>query len=411
MAQTLITPTLIAKEALFHLENNCVMGGLVHREYKNEFVKIGNSVNIRKPVKFVASDGATRSNQNVVEDDSTSITIDKRKHVSWTFSSQDLTLTIDEYAERYVKPAMIALADQIDRDVHAEAILSFFNYSGTPGNTPDAFSDLSNAAVVLDNFSVPDDGMRRMVLSPTARWAMANGMGGTGSGGVFNADIVHGMVRKGMLGQIANFDIYGSQNVQTHTVGTWTGTTIEVDDASFTNRTNTITIDGMTGTQTDALVPGDIITIEGVFAVNPVNFQTLATLQRFVVLTALDTTAGAGSFTVYPTLDDGSETDEAATQTVSALPADNADITVLGTAATAYEQNLAFHRNALALVTVPLELPDSASFKARADWRGYSIRVVKDYDIEEDEEIIRLDVMYGVEGIYPELGMRVYGAA
>ena len=113
MANTLITPDIVAKEALMQLENNCVMGGLVHREYKKEFVKVGDSVSIRKPVKFTASTGATRVNQDVQEA-STPFTIDQRKHVSWKFSTNDLTLSVEEYSERYIKPATIALANAID---------------------------------------------------------------------------------------------------------------------------------------------------------------------------------------------------------------------------------------------------------------------------------------------------------
>ncbi len=101
MANSLITPSIIAKEALFNLENNIILGDKVHRQYKNEFVKIGNTVTIRRPVKFVVSDGAARVNQDVTET-TTSIVIDQRKHVSWNFSSQDLTLTVFEYAERYI---------------------------------------------------------------------------------------------------------------------------------------------------------------------------------------------------------------------------------------------------------------------------------------------------------------------
>jgi len=146
-----------------------------------------------------------------------------------------------------------------------------------------------------------------------------------------------------------------------------------------------------------------------VFAVNPVSKKTLSYLQQFVVTADVATTAGAGSATVYPDLNDGTTASTAAFQTVSALPANNAAITILGTAATIYPQNLGYHQNALALVTVPLELPDSAVFKARADWRGYSIRVVKAYDIDEDEEIIRLDILFGAKAIYPELGVRLWG--
>ena len=407
MANTIITPSIIAKEALFHLENNCIMGSQVHRQYKNEFVKIGNTVTIRKPVKFVVSDGATRTNQDVIEE-TTSIVINKRKHVSWKFSTQDLTLTIEEYAERYIKPAMIVLANQMDLDLCTEGKNEFFASTGTPGTTPADFTPLANTAAKLDNGSVPDDGYRRLVVNPDGRWSLADGLGGTGSGGVFNADIVAGMVRRGFLGQLAGFDIYGDQNIRSHTVGAHSGTPL-VNDASFSNDTNVVAFDGMTGSVTGALLQGDVFTIAGVNAVNPVSKEDLGVLQQFVVTADVDTTTGAGSATVYPDLNDGSTTSTAAFQTVSALPADNAAITIVGTASTAYPQNLAFHMNGLALVNVPLELPDSANFKARADWRGYSIRVIKDYDIDSDDEIIRLDILYGVKAIYPELGCRLWG--
>lgn len=402
MADTLITPSIIAQEALFQLENNCVMGDKVHREYKNEFVKIGATVTIRKPVKFVVTDGATRSNQDVIEE-TTSITIDKRKHVSWDFSSQDMTLIIEEYSERYIKPAMIQLANQIDVDVAMEGALKFHNLVGTPGSTPNEFQDLANAAERMDNIAIPDDGNRCLVLNPSARWGMANGLKE-----LFNAEMVDDTVRKGRLGEVAGFNIYGDQNIYRHTVGDYDGTPL-VNDASFTNDTNVIAFDGAASNVAGYLKAGDIITVAGCNEINPVSRDDLGFLKQFVVLSDVTTAGLAGSITVYPDLNDGSTTATAAYQTVSALPADNATISVVGTANTTYPQNLSFHHNALALVTVPLELPDSAQFKARADWRGYSIRVVKDYDIDNDVEIIRLDILYGVDAIYPELGVRVTG--
>lgn len=407
MANTIINPSIIAKEALFHLENNVIAGDKVHRQYKKEFVKIGDTVTIRKPVKFVVSDGATRVNQDVIEE-TTSIVINQRKHVSWNFSTQDLTLTIEEYAERYIKPAMIVLANNIDEKVLEEGSLEFFNSVGTPGTTPADFTVLAAAGQKMDEEPVPDDGQRCLILNPAARWSLADGLGGTGSGGIFNAEIVHGMVRRGRLGEIANFDIYGDQNVRAHTVGTHSGTPL-VNDAAFANDTNVIAIDGMVGSVTGALKKGDVITIAGVNSVNDVSKQDTGVLQQFVVLADADTTAGALSVTVFPDLNDGSTSSTAAFQTVSALPANNAAITIVGTSAEVFPHNLAFHRNALALVTVPLELPDSAVFKARADWRGYSIRVIKDYDIANDQEIIRLDILYGVKAIYPELGVKMAG--
>jgi len=407
VANTLITPQIIAKEALFHLENNVIMGQNVYRQYKKEFVKIGDSVTIRKPVKFIATAGAARVNQDVIEE-TTSIVVNNRQHVSWNFSTQDLTLTIEEYAERYIKPAMIVLANTIDRALCLTGANGFFNTTGTPGTTPNSFTDLANTGQKMDEEPVPDDGNRKLVLNPAARWAMADGMGGTGSGGIFNADIVHGMVRRGRLGMLANFDIYGDQNIVVHTVGLWTGAPI-VNDAAFVNDTDIINFDGMVGAQIGALVVGDVFTIAGVNSVNDVSKEDTGALQEFVVTADVTTAAGVGAATVYPVLNDGSTVSTAAFQTVTALPADNAVITIFAAAGLGVPQNLAFHMNALALVTVPLELPDSAVFKARADWRGYSIRVIKDYDIDTDDEIIRLDILFGTKAIYPELGVRLQG--
>jgi hypothetical protein len=207
---------------------------------------------------------------------------------------------------------------------------------------------------------------------------------------------------------LANFDIYGDQNIVVHTVGEWTGAPI-VNNAAFPNDTALVDFDGMVGAQIGALVVGDVFTIAGVNSVNDVSKEDTGNLQEFVVEADVTTAAGAGVATVFPVLNDGSTVSTAAFQTVTALPADNAVITIFAAALLQVPQNLAFHVNALALVTVPLELPDSAVFKARADWRGYSIRVIKDYDIDTDDEIIRLDILFGTKAIYRELGVRLQG--
>lgn len=395
MANTILTPSIIAKEGLFQLENNMVMGNNVHRQYKNEFVKIGDTVSIRKPVKFTVTDGATRSNQDVVET-STSIVINKRKHVSWKFSTQDLTLKIEEYSERYIKPAMIQLANQVDSDL-CGLYTDLFTSAGTPGTTPATFGALGNMAEELDDGAVPDDGMRKLILNPAARWSMADGLKTLNNDGMA-ADFV----RKGRLGEIANFDIYGDQNIVRHTVGAHGGTPL-VNGASQTG--TSLVTDGWTASVSGLLKQGDVFTIAGVYGVNPVSRQSTGKLQKFVV-TSDRASNGSGQATleIYPAI-----TTSGAYQTVTNSPADNAAITVLGTASTQYPQNLAFHKNALALVTCPLELPESAGWKSRVTHKGLSIRAVKDYDIDNDEEIIRLDILYGVKAIYPELGGRLWG--
>ena len=413
MANTLITPSIIAKEALMQLENNLVMGNQVHREYRKEFTGgQGDTVSIRKPVKFYTADGATRVNQDV-EEKSTSITVDQRKHVSWKFSTQDLTLSVEEYSERYIKPAMITLANTVDRSLHG-LYSSVWNSVGTPGTTPANFAAVAAAAQRMDEMAVLSDN-RSMMLNPAAHYAVA--------GNQLTLDAVGAMGKsayeRAQVGYVAGFDTFSTQNVQNHTVGVATGTPLvnggsqNVTYASATGaNSQTLNTDGWTNSTTGILKAGDVFTIAGVYAVNPVPGEgttgktVMDYLQQFTVLADADSgaTTGPAALTISPAI-----ITSGPFQTVNAAPADNAAITVLGTSATAYPQNLGFHKNAFALVTVPLEMPDGAAFKARESHNGLSVRVVKDYDIDADDDIIRLDILYGKKAIYPDLATRLWG--
>lgn len=411
MANTIITPDIIAKEALAQLENNLVLSNQVHREYKKEFTGgVGDSVSIRKPVKFYTADGATRVNQDV-EEKSTSITVDERKHVSWKFSTQDLTLSIEEYSERYIKPAMITLANTMDRSGHA-LYKRVWNSVGTPGTTPSSFADLAAAAQRLDEMAVMADN-RTMMLNPAAHYSVA--------GDQLTLDAVGSMGKSAyedaMVGRIAKFGTFSTQNISNHTVGAYGGTPLvngasqNVTYASATGaNTQTLVTDGWTAS-TNVLKAGDVFTLAGVYAVNPVPGEgtsgklTMPYLQQFTVINDV-TSDGTGNATV--TISPAIIT-SGPFQTVDAAPADNAAITVNGTASTAYPQNVGFHKNAFALVTVPLEMPDGASFKARESHNGLSLRVVKDYDIDTDDDIIRIDALYGWDAIYPDLACRLWG--
>ena len=412
MANALITPSIIAKEALVQLENNLGMANNVHREYKKEFVKVGDTVSIRKPVKFYAADGATRVNQDV-EEANTSITVDKQKHVSWKFSSKDLTLTVEDYSERYIKPAMIALANTIDRNGH-DLYYNVWNHVGTPGTTPANFAAMAAAAQRMDEMAVSTD-MRKAMLNPAAGYAIA---------GTAQALYMNGVntqaYRKGSIGEIAGLETFRSQNIASHTVGAYGGSPLVngasqnvTYAASKSTNSQSLVTDGWTADTTGILKAGDVITIAGVYAMNPVPGEgttgkiQMPYLQEFTVLADVDSgaTTGPATLTISPAI-----ITSGPYQTVSAAPADNAVITVkTGTASTAYPQNLAFHKNAFALVTCPLELPDGVSFKARESHKGLSVRVVKQYSIDADDDIIRLDVLYGWKSIYPDLAVRITG--
>ena len=210
MPNTLITPSLIAKEALMQLENNLVFANRVHREYKKEFTGgQGSTVSIRRPVKFNTSNGATLVKQDV-EEKSTNIVIDQRKHVGWEFATQDLTLSIEEYSARYIQPAAITLANTIDRAI-ATLYRSVWNSVGTPGTTPASFAAIAAAAQRLDEMAVDGSG-RTMALNPAARYAVA------GNQTTLNAvgDKSRSAYQMAEVGNVATFDTYSTQNVRTH---------------------------------------------------------------------------------------------------------------------------------------------------------------------------------------------------
>lgn len=417
MANALITPTIIAQEALFQLENNLQMANQVHREYREEFVKVGQSVNIRKPVKFITSDGATLVKQDV-EEANTSITVSSQKHVGWEFSSIDLTMTIEEYSERYITPAMITLAQTVDKEGLALHDQIWSSVSAGGFAKPDTFAEFALLGIRMDEMAIPPSGSnnrdrRRFIAKSNTTHSMAGGQAA-----LLQERLVSEAWVRGRVNIVDDIDIYMDQNVATHTVGVATGTPLVngaaqnvTYAASKTTDSQTLITDGWTNSITGILKAGDVITIGGVNAVNPVPGegatakQDLGYLQQFTVLADADSgaTTGPATITISPAI-----IVSGPYQRVTAAPADNAAITVLGVSALSYAQHMGFHRNAFALVTVPLIMPLGAVFKARATHRGLSIRVIRAYDITTDTEAIRLDILYGWKAIYPDLAVRYW---
>jgi hypothetical protein len=404
MANTLLSPTIIAKEALFQLSNNLVMGRNVVRTYKNEFVKIGDTVTIRKPVKFRTKDGATLDSVNVVERSLTQ-QIDKRKHVAWPFTSQELTLNIDMFSERYVKPAMIALSNIMDEDGCAK-YKDIYNLVGTPGTTPSTLRVLSDARTRLNKEAVPME-MRHCVLDPDAEGAFLTG----DLKGLFSQQIISDVIERGKLGGYLGFDFDMDQNIQTHTTGAFTsGATPLMNGATAEGATSIVTDGWDAGNNT--VKQGDVFTIANVYAVNPVSGVSTGELRQFVATADATSAGGAMTISVSPAIySSAAGEDNLPYQTVDAVPANDAALTFVGTESTNYNQNMAFHTNAFSLVTVPLVVPDSVSWGAmEADPQtGLAIRVLKDYDVTNDQEYIRFDIMYGWKTIYPELACRITG--
>jgi hypothetical protein len=401
-SNTLLTPTIIAKEALLQVLNNRAMSAHVYTAYKNEFVKVGTSITIRKPNKFRTTKTQARANSNISEP-STTMTMATQAHVSWAFSSVDLTTTIADYSKRYITPAAETLGNTLDYDL-CGLYADVYNVCGSAGTTPNTFKVLGDGQQVMDEEGAPS-GKRIGILNPAANWALADGLKGT-----FAARVADDIITKGYLGTIANLDLYMDQNVNRVTTGTYTaGATPLVNTTSVTGDTTLIT-KGWNGTSNTVAV-GDVFTISGVYAVNPMSGASTGVLRRFVV-TEANTSNTTMTIKISPTIKYAATIAlGSAYNTVDSLPQANASITFLtGTQVTAYPQNLLFCPNAFALVTVPIEMPANVWGARETDKEsGMSIRVVKQYDIDADEEIIRLDILYGTKTLYPELACRLLG--
>jgi hypothetical protein len=411
MANRALTADIVAKEAVQQLENACVMGGLVYRGYEEEFDKkvngfeVGETISVRRPADFTVRDGAVAVVQEPQEG-KFSLTVDKRKGVDFKFTSQELTLNIGELGERIIKPAMIQLGNQIDRDVHA-LYKQVWNWVGTPGQTINSFADFAKAPERLDLGAVAMDD-RNAVLSPSDHWGMLGSQTA-----LYMQDVAKGAYRKASLGEIGGVDTYMSQNVQTHTRGTAAGTPLVKGTQSTTwaasRDTGTMSLDTDGWDTVTTLKEGDVFTIDAVFAVNPVTKATLPHLQMFVVradVTAHATTTSSTTLTISPPI-----ITSGAHQTVSAAALNDATITILGTASTGYAQNLVFRKNAFSLVMVPLVAPPGAVDVGRRSYKGYSVRIIPVYDGINDHSMWRCDVLYGVKALDPRQATRASGTA
>lgn len=393
MSQVTLTPTIITRETLRLLVNNMVMAQLVNRQFENKFVKIGSSLTIRKPNRFTVSSGPALQIQQLNEP-SVSISINTQNHVDFQFTSQELTLTIEEFAERYLKPAAEALANQIDFN-----LCGMFNQVpsmvGTAGTVPSTFANsVQLTGQQLDLQGAPMDG-RNLILDPKGYWSVANGLSS-----LFVMPTAKEALVKGFVSTVGNHAIYEDQNVQTFTSGTYAGTFAISAAAGQTGSTIAIT-----GTNNgDFLNVGDVVTLAGCFAVNPQNRQSTGSLQQFVVTAKTTIAGGVANLSVYPAV-----TPTGPYQNVTASPTATGAVTPFYATNVTKIQDIAFHKDAFGLITVPLEIPDGVDWAAREQYKGLSIRLIRAYDINNDVFPCRLDILYGNTAFYPELACRLNG--
>lgn len=397
----LLSISMITREALRVLENNLAFTKLVNRQYDSKYgvegAKIGTVLNVRKPPRYVGRTGQALSVEGAVESQ-VQVTLNTQFGVDLQFSSQDLALTIDDFSDRFVKPAIAAVANKIDNDGLAK-YKDIYHSIGTPGTTPSTLLSYLQTGQKLDEAAAPHDGLRSLVITPAMQVQIVNALTGL----FHQAAAISQQYMTGKMGTAIGYEWFMSQNCNSHTVGAYAGTP-RVNGANQSGAS--LITDGWTAS-TSVLEVGDVFTIANVNSVNPQSRQNTGSLQQFVV-TAQVTASGGGAKTISIS---PSITASGRNQTVNAAPADDALITVVGAASTVSPQGLAFHRDAFTLVSADLPLPAGVDMAARISdpQLGLSIRMVRAYDINTDNFPCRLDILYGWATLRAELACRMQG--
>ena len=402
MANSLLTIDMITRKSLEILENNLVITRNVNRQYDDSFAvegaKIGSTLRIRLPDRALVTDGAALQAQDDNEQ-YTTLTVASQKHVGINFTSAELTMQLDDFAERVLKPRISQLASTVDADV-ANAFKQIGNSVGTPGTTPASALVMLQAQQKL-NENAATMSPRYLTVNPAANAALVNGLSG-----FFNPqDVISRQFKNGMMGeQVLGYDeVNMSQSIKSFTVGTRTATGGTTSAAVTAEGATTIAITGAGNGATVKI--GDVFTVDGCFAANPQTRESTGALFQFVATADVTLgSSGEGNITVAP-MYSGSN----ALATVVSLPGNSKAVTFVGASGQTYAQNLAYHRDAIAFATADLLLPQGVDMASRAVHNGISLRVVRQYDINNDRMPCRVDVLYGYNTIRPQMACRMWG--
>lgn len=407
MANSFLTPSVFAQEGLMLLENELVLGNKVHSDLSSEFAMVGDTISVRRPTAYLGQDDnldVTSYNEDITQG-KTTIVMNKTLSVKVNISALDRTLSFDRTVEDIIKPVAIKFKDKIEASL-ASLYTSLYWFSGTPGTVPSTFLSLANAGAIMTDAAIPSD--RFAVHGTDATANLADGLKG-----VYVQNTAKTAFEKATIGFYGGFDNYQSVHAPTHTVGTATGTPLVNGGsqnvtyaASKDTWTQSLITDGWTNSVTGILKAGDVFTIAGVYAANPVSKATTNRLQTFVVTADANSGASTGPATLTispPIITSG------AYQTVTAAPADNAAITVkTGTGGTAYKQSLLLHPKAFALVTRPLNIPQGTGLKTSTKTGNkVTISCSEWVDGNTLNHYMRFDMLWGVKCLDPRLGMRL----
>jgi hypothetical protein len=397
---TPLTSDVITKEALRVLHQEAVFVGSINKQYDNSFAqegaKIGSSLRVRLPAQFVTSRGATLVKQDYLEQ-STTLSTQPQFQIGMEFSALDLTLSLDDFSARVIRPAMANLAANIDAAVLETAVASTYNQVNGHGNANTFAQVLQARKLMNDNLAPMAD--RSIMLNTQANVDIIDA-----TKGLFqDSTTIAKQYKEGMTGRTAGFDFYESTVMARRSRGA--ATSAYVLTATATNGVGTLAV----GTGTGTLVAGDVLTVSSCFSVHPETKVSTGQLQQFVVTTNYAGGAGNVSVSPAPWGPLAATAVNASRQNVSVLPTSGATVAVAGTISTGYGMSLAYHKDAFTFATADLVLPKGVDFASRQVFDGISMRMVRQYDINNDVFPCRIDVLAAWGALRPQTACRIAG--
>ena len=397
MANTILTPTAVTREALRVLHQKLNFIGNITRSYDDSFAKsgakIGDSLKVRLPNEYVVRTGATLSTQDT-EESSVTLQVATQKGVDLNFTSADLTLSLDDFSERILDPAMSVLAANIEADA-LSMYKDVYNIVDQDATALTWNTILNGRKTLVDNLA-PMDGNVSCLLSTSSNVKLVDALKGLFQ----DQEAVAKQYREGKMGKGSGMTFYENTLLTAHTTGTAAKTTgYTVNGAVTTNGSTSVTV--QTGTTT--FKKGDVFTVAGCFRVHPETKVSTAVLQQFVV--TADYAGGAGSVSFSPAI----YTSGGKQNVVAAGMANSSAIVKVGAGASELlNGDIVFHKNAFAFATADLLLPNGVDFASREVMDGISMRAVRQYDINNDKFPTRLDVMYGYKTLRAQLAARLH---
>lgn len=390
---SILTPTAVTREALRVLHQKLNFVGNVNRSYDDSFAekgaKIGDTLKIRLPNEYTVRTGKVLAVQNT-EEQSASLVVNNQKGVDIDFSSAELTLSLDDFSERILEPAMAVLAANIEADAY-EMIKDVYNVVDND-NAAITYKNVLQARKRLTDSLAPMDNNRNMILNTQDQVDLIDALKGLFQ----DSTAISKQYREGKMGRTGGWDFYESTLIPSHVTGTAAKTT-----GYTVNGANQVGSQVLVQTGTTTFKKGDVLTFVGCFSVHPETKVSTGQLQTFVV--TADYAGGAGNIQIAPAI-----VTSGARKNVSASPTASGAVVKVGAGANeVYYPSLGFHRDAFAFATADLVMPKGVDFAAREVMDGLSMRIVRAYDINNDVFPCRLDIMYGYKTLRAQLATRI----